>query len=132
MRPTVKPLVLLVDDEPGLREATGEILLALGYEVLTAENGAEGLATVRRLQGRIDIVIMDFCMPVMDGLEAFYRIRGEFPDLPVIFSSGYCDDAILMDEADRFLEFLPKPYSLSALRTALDRVRQGSCPAVGT
>jgi CheY-like chemotaxis protein len=81
--------VLLVDDEIDIREMFGEYLTTAGYEVLQAENGAEAIeVAIRR---RPDVIVMDFEMPVMDGLEATQRLGADVRthDIPVIVLSEH-------------------------------------------
>jgi DNA-binding response OmpR family regulator len=85
------PRVLLVDDDDDGRELCAEYLGAAGFEVLQAENGAKGVETaVRR---RPDLVVMDLEMPVMDGLEAIRRLRGDasMRAVPVVVLSANGD-----------------------------------------
>lgn len=79
--------VLLIDDDPLIREIGREMLSRAGYAVTTAEDGAEGLKTVA--EGDFDLLITDMVMPDADGLDVIREVRGRLPDLPVIaISSG--------------------------------------------
>jgi signal transduction histidine kinase/ActR/RegA family two-component response regulator len=95
-RPDTNPLqqirVLFVDDEPLLRELIRDILETDGHEVLTADGGAEALATFGQLQteGRApDVVITDLGMPKMDGRELTRQIKSRSPATPVIMMTGW-------------------------------------------
>ncbi len=72
---TSKGLVLLVDDEPNIRETISFILEMEGYEVRTAVNGREGLARIRELRPRV--VLLDAMMPEMNGFEVCRTVRGD-------------------------------------------------------
>jgi two-component system cell cycle response regulator DivK len=83
--------VLLVDDDADGRELCAEYLSIVGYEVLQAENGAEAIDTAT--QRNPDLVVMDLEMPVMGGLEALQRLRGDVRTraIPVIILSANGD-----------------------------------------
>jgi YesN/AraC family two-component response regulator len=91
--------------------------MAQGYEVLPAGNGQEGLEVARNHQGApIRLVITDVIMPLMDGKVMAERLKAADPDLTILYTSGYTDDAIIHHgvlTAD--VEFLPKPYTLATL-----------------
>jgi CheY-like chemotaxis protein len=74
--------ILLVDDDPAVREMLGRVLGGEGYRVLPAADGAEALRITRCTT--LDLVMLDLNMPVMDGWEAFEALREENPLLPVI------------------------------------------------
>jgi DNA-binding response OmpR family regulator len=78
--------ILLIDDEIELRATVSRLLQRAGYEVVTAANGAEALATARFV--RADLIITDILMPEKEGLETIAELRREFPKLPVIAVSG--------------------------------------------
>lgn len=78
--------VLIVDDEPGLRELGRHVLESQGYEVLCAEDGFEALATLKR--SLPDMIISDLQMPNMNGFEFLSVVRQRFPAIPVIAISG--------------------------------------------
>jgi len=112
--------ILLVDDEPVLRETVKELLESLGYAVSTAKDGVEAVTYFRAHQGEIALVIMDLTMPNMDGHEAFRRIRELDPGARVILSSGFSEnDAIFHFQDEGISAFLPKPYRLSQLEATV-------------
>jgi len=81
-----KPRVLIVDDDPDIREFLGDLLTAWHYVVLTAASGVEALEVLERRQ--VDVVLLDLVMPTMDGTEALREIRRRRPGLPVIMMSA--------------------------------------------
>ncbi len=113
-------LVLLVDDEEVVRRSTARLLRRAGYDVTFAKDGREALAIVRHAERRPDVVLMDLDMPVMRGEEAFRKMRNLAPELPVVFVSGYWDEA-----RERELKqagaagFLHKPFEAEELRMML-------------
>ena len=109
--------LLLVEDEPSVRHLAVNILRSLGYEVLSAPNGQDGLHVAQnRRGGPIHLVITDVIMPRMGGKVMAEWLKASFPGLKVLFTSGYTDDAIAHHGVlDAGVEFLPKPYTPSAL-----------------
>jgi signal transduction histidine kinase len=109
--------LLVVEDDPSVRDLARGILEAQGYEVLTASNGSEALEAAREHKGLpISLVLTDVIMPVMGGNVMAERLRATNPDLKILFSSGYTDDAISHHGVlQPGVEFIPKPYTPSAL-----------------
>jgi nitrogen-specific signal transduction histidine kinase/FixJ family two-component response regulator len=109
--------LLVVEDEPSLRHLTRGVLEKLGYEVLSAANGQDGLRAVREHKGAtIRLVITDVIMPLMGGKVMAEWLKTTHPDLKILFTSGYMDDAITQHgvlEPD--VAFLPKPYNPSTI-----------------
>ncbi len=115
--------VLVVDDEPAIRQVTRQTLEAAGYVVLEAADGSEALSTFLLERDRIDLILTDMMMPVMDGSRLIRVLHRLAPQVPVIGASGLADGARPAD-ADRPQPFLAKPFTASALlravRSALD------------
>jgi CheY-like chemotaxis protein len=120
--------VLLVEDEPGVRDLSREILEAQGYTVLEATNGDDALRVAGAHAGAIHLVVTDVVMPRMGGRELADRLTAVRPDVSVLYMSGYTDDAIL-HQGVRQTEaaFLAKPFTPQTLarkvREVLDGVR---------
>jgi two-component system cell cycle sensor histidine kinase/response regulator CckA len=103
--------VLLVEDEPMVRELAVVTLREKGYNVLEAGNGEEGLRTARQHEGKIDLVLTDVVMPVMGGKEMADALRTSHPNTKVLFTSGYAEDAMGHHGVLRpGIVFLQKPY----------------------
>ena len=118
--------VLLVDDEPAVLSITAKLLQRFGLTVISAKNGVEAVERFRVHQGEICCVLLDVNMPRMGGFEAFGRIRGIDPNVPVILSSGYGEKVCLDGLAGRGpSEFLTKPYNLASLQEVLMSVWDG-------
>jgi CheY-like chemotaxis protein len=109
--------VLVVEDEPALRELTTRVLSGAGYTVLEAGTGAEALVLLERHGGDVHLLFTDVVMPGMTGRELAVRLAGVRPAMRVLYTSGYTEDAILrygvLDDASRFLT---KPYTPAELR----------------
>ena len=113
-------LVLLVEDDPQVRRATAALLETLGFQVLQAESGVDGLAAVRERHVELACVLTDVVMPGMGGGPFIQQVRAEHPDLPVVVTSGYVDDPRVGEEVERHgLPFLPKPFTGEQLAFAL-------------
>lgn len=118
-------VVLVVDDDPPLREFCRRTLEAVGYIVLTAPNGAQAIATARAWDGAIDVLLTDMVMPGIHGPELARAIRAERPDVSVVLTSGYASE--LVDNPAQLTEFgafLPKPFNVPALQQAVARAAQ--------
>ncbi len=115
-------LVLVVEDEPMVRDVARATLERQGYDVRTANNGVEGLQTAQHLGDRLAIVVTDVVMPQMGGWEMAERLRRDRPDVKILFTSGYNEEIVNAGgRVDETLDFLPKPYLPSVLS---QRVRQ--------
>jgi DNA-binding response OmpR family regulator len=89
MRGAKMAAILVVDDEPGIRQMLSRILQKAGYEVGTASDGEEALSRLR--EKKFALAILDVVMPGKGGVETFLEIRNEFKDLKVIIVSGKID-----------------------------------------
>jgi YesN/AraC family two-component response regulator len=101
------------------------ILLRHGYRVLDAENGEDALEVSKEYEGSIDLMITDVVMPKMGGKEAADRLQPLYPQMKVIYMSGYTDNAIVRHGVlEPGLNFLEKPFTPEDLarkvREALD------------
>src|SRR6516165_3510536 len=90
-------IVLVVEDEPAIREFLRMVLEGMGLVVLEANNGEEALAITRSFTGPIDLVISDVRMPKMDGAEMVYHLHGERPGIRVLLISGYSTESVPSD-----------------------------------
>jgi PAS domain S-box-containing protein len=108
--------ILLVEDEQQVREVASLILRRGGYKVLLAENGEQGLAVAEEHGKGIDLLITDVVMPRMNGRQLVERLKPRWPDLKVLFMSGYTDDAIVHHGVlEEGVDFLQKPITPDAL-----------------
>jgi two-component system, cell cycle sensor histidine kinase and response regulator CckA len=115
--PRGQETLLLVEDDPAVRHLASDVLEAQGYRVLRAGNGQEGLRVARELNGQpIGLVITDVIMPKMGGKVMADWLHTANPNLKILFTSGYTDDAITHHGVlETGVEFLPKPYATSTL-----------------
>lgn len=114
--------ILVVEDEDGVRGLAALVLRSYGYIVLAAANGKEAKRIVEKHRGGIDLMLTDVVMPGMSGPDLAATLWPLLPEMKVLFSSGYTDDAVIRHGLlQEKVTFLPKPYSpLSLVR----KVRQ--------
>ncbi|MBE9484228.1 MAG: response regulator, partial [Bacteroidetes bacterium] len=117
--------VLIVEDNEGLRKFTQEVLQSYGYRILAAENGEEALKVGKEHEGPIHLLLTDVVMPKIGGKEAADRLQPLYPQMKVIYMSGYTDNAIIHHGVlAPGLNFLEKPFTPEGLarkvREALD------------
>ncbi|MFC4270517.1 PAS domain S-box protein [Sneathiella chungangensis] len=121
---TGKGTILLVEDEDPVRLFAARALENKGYTVLQADSGETALEVAEGHDGKIDLLITDVVMPIMDGPTLVKNILGKTPDLKVIFISGYAEDAFRKDldfDVSK-IDFLPKPFSLKEIATKVKEV----------
>jgi two-component system, cell cycle sensor histidine kinase and response regulator CckA len=109
--------LLLVEDEPSVRHLACSILEAQGYIVLRANNGQDALHVAREHRGPpIRLVVTDVIMPLMSGKVMAEWLKATYPDLKILFTSGYTDDAIAHHGVlEKGVAFLSKPYTPATL-----------------
>jgi two-component system cell cycle sensor histidine kinase/response regulator CckA len=113
-------LVLVVDDEAGIRSLVQRSLESLGYTVLVAEHGGQALEVVDRSRDAIRLVVLDLAMPVMDGPDTAAALQRRRSDLPIIAMSGLADQDVLKSlEGVRIAGFVPKPFAPEQLAQAV-------------
>jgi len=115
--------ILLVDDEPDLRDVLEIYLTDLGYSVYTAENGETALQTFQRTVP--SIVLSDIKMPGMDGIELLRRIKTQAPATEVIMITGHGDMELAIDSLKlQATDFITKPINDDMLEVALNRAEE--------
>ncbi|MGH7483196.1 MAG: ATP-binding protein [Longimicrobiales bacterium] len=127
-------LILVVDDEDGVRTLLRRALERSGYRVIAAASGADALATLSGLDRAPDLLLTDLAMPGMGGEEVAERVRGRCPGIPVLFMSGYSEDEVLSRlRASPGFGFIQKPFSpagvLEHIGEALARLREDEAVA---
>lgn len=128
--PDVRGTILLVDDESVVRNFGRAALQKCGYEVILAEDGGAAVELFQRFRDLINLVILDFAMPVLNGAEAFERIRSISPAVPIILSSGFSEtEAVQKFSNAQIAAFLSKPYTAPQLAHAV--MEALACPDPG-
>jgi PAS domain S-box-containing protein len=115
--------VLVVDDQEIIRTVSKAMLEMIGYGVLKAESGEEGVAIFQENRDKIKLVLLDMIMPGMNGKETFQRLRAMDPNIPVLLASGYS----LEGEVDELLAegcngFIQKPFNVAKLAEKISQV----------
>jgi CheY-like chemotaxis protein len=108
--------ILLVEDNPEVRDLAVHILRRRGYNIVSAENGAEAIEAQKSHNNPFDLLLTDVVMPGMSGKDLFERLSGVCPSLKVLYMSGHPSDIIthcgLLAEEVNFIE---KPFTMNAL-----------------
>jgi two-component system, cell cycle sensor histidine kinase and response regulator CckA len=112
--------VLVIDDEPLVRNTTVRMLQSLGYNVLSAGSAAEGLERSRAHPGPIDVLLCDVAMPGQDGPSVALELQRLRPELKVVFASGYAPRTFALGDA----AFLQKPYGRADLAAKLQEIKR--------
>lgn len=119
----VRKVVLVVDDEEGLRDLVCRTLQEEGYLTLEAAHGAEALELVERASKPVDLVVTDVVMPGMDGRELGRRLGQSRPSLPILYMSAYdVNDIFQRGSQPGSAPFLQKPFPRDGLLTTVQRL----------
>jgi CheY-like chemotaxis protein len=113
-RPPKGSVILLVDDDHAVREITASMLREFGYVVLEVGSGGAALDFLGG-ESNIDLVLLDFAMPGMNGMEVARQVHSKFPAIPVLFITGYVDQAVLADIGEA--RIIKKPFVGDELAT---------------
>ncbi|NQT18067.1 MAG: PAS domain S-box protein [Planctomycetes bacterium] len=114
--------ILIIDDEPSVQQVLARMLERMGYPVLVAASGGEGLAAYAANKDKIDLILLDMLLPDMPGEEVFDRLKETSPDVRVLLSSGFSETEPAIGAQKRgALGFLEKPYTISELSIAIRR-----------
>jgi DNA-binding response OmpR family regulator len=113
--------VLVIDDEPGIRDLLDTLLRRKGYQVIVAESGQKGLESFRREHP--DVLVLDLKMPEMDGFTVLQQVRSLDPIIPVIILTGAgTAETEQRVRAMGVTEYVEKEFSLHLLGDALNRL----------
>lgn len=108
--------ILVIDDEDVVREMATDMLVALGYTVMTAADGDEALALYREKMNEIDLAVIDMVMPRMGGRDCFRELKKLNPAIKAILSTGYSRDGAAQEILDEgMMGFAQKPYRMNQL-----------------
>lgn len=114
--------VLLVDDDPTIRNLGRQILEDVGFSVLTADDGLQGVQCLSQHRGEIVAVLLDLAMPQMDGVEALEALR-EIEDIPILLMSGYPEADVMRQVSGQAVAgFVEKPYRPETLLRTIRQV----------
>jgi DNA-binding NtrC family response regulator len=113
--------ILLVEDEPFVREATCSILESAGFEVLPAEDAQDAMKVYQERERAIDLVMTDMVLPGRTGLQLGQDLREHSPEVVVLVTSGYGNAEYEPEAPESRTYFLAKPYSR---RTLVDKIEK--------
>jgi CheY-like chemotaxis protein len=123
---SLRPVALFVDDEILLRKAGKRMLAGLGYEVILASNGRDGVERYAQHRHRIGVVLLDVAMPVMSGAECCREIKRLNAEIPVLLASGFPKGADLQSLLKLpNVRYVQKPYDLDDIITNLAAFEEG-------
>ncbi len=123
-----KELILIIDDEALIVTLAKRMLTDAGYRVVTSAEPFQALEIFKQLKDEVDLIILDFTLPIMDGSEVFDALRKIKPSVAVMLSSGFAEqDKVRAMLSQGLRGFLPKPYTqeklLSQVRSTLESLR---------
>jgi DNA-binding NtrC family response regulator len=122
-----KKTVLLVEDEPFLREITCDVLESAGYRVFKASEARAAMALFRKHRNAIDLLLSDVVLGTGNGYDMAKTMRKTGAHLHVILTSGHMWNAVAKNElGDKRMFYLPKPFSTTALLTKIDQILHAS------
>ena len=118
--------VLVVEDEPMVRILARHILEAIGYNVLEAGSGGEAMEICKDHEGPIHLLFTDVVMPQMSGPQLSEEVRKMFPDIGILYMSGYSDNVTDRHGVEEGVPFLQKPFSPDALALKVSEIFERS------
>ena len=117
------PVILVVDDDRGVRETTRRILRRHGFEVVLADRGEAAVRLFEAPPFHADVILMDYSMPGIHGIRAIEMIRDLGVNVPVILCTGYDDTEEILEFCKAAgVQFLAKPYKIPQLLDAVQKV----------
>jgi CheY-like chemotaxis protein len=123
--------ILIVDDDDYVRRATARALRGRGYTVIEAANGRAALVALP--SAKFDLMLTDIMMPGMNGRALAEQARARFPDLRVLFMTGYTDDeTVRLGVAAGEVDLIEKPFTIPALATKVREVLDADAPMRAT
>lgn len=112
--------VLVVDDDPGIRESLSEFLITLGFQVVTAEDGEDALNHYQR--GDFELIMADLVMPKVDGMELLRRIREVDEDVIFLMITGHPSIGSAVDSINKGAEdYITKPFHLEDVKLRIEK-----------
>ena len=117
--------VLIIDDEPMVRTLCREMLIVLGCKALIAANGEEGIALFEEKKDEIDMIILDYTMPKLDGVATFLKLKEIKQEVRVILSSGYNSQELEQQFSTvGFTGFIQKPFVMDSLKNEILKAKK--------
>jgi two-component system, cell cycle sensor histidine kinase and response regulator CckA len=123
--------ILVVEDEEAVRRLVGRILRGRGYEVVEARSGADALARLDAIGGRVDLLLTDVRMPGMSGRELALNVQMLHPGIKTLYMSGYAEQALAEDSIRGLDSWIQKPFSAETLLTLVQRTLEETAAIAG-
>jgi DNA-binding NtrC family response regulator len=125
--PSVRHTILVVDDEPMLRDVVSAVLTQAGYHVLTADRAAAARELLRQHADEIALVLLDLTLPGNRGAHIFDELSTEKPDVRIVACSGHdlADVAPALADRPQLAAFLQKPFTPVELTDLVSRMMRG-------
>jgi two-component system cell cycle sensor histidine kinase/response regulator CckA len=120
--------ILLVEDEPFVREATCSILESAGFEVLPAEDAQDAMRVYEECKRAIDLVVTDMVLPGRSGEQLGQDLREHSPEVVVLVTSGYSNLEYETEKPRSRTYFLAKPYSRRTLVEKIEKILSAASP----
>ena len=116
-----KKTILIVDDDVDLLENTAFLIKSSGYDVVIAQNGSEAVQKYKETNP--NLVLMDIRMPIMDGYDAFFKIKQHDSEAKIIFITAYTQDEQKLLKAKKLnlIDTISKPYTIEQLEKAISK-----------
>jgi len=114
----------VVEDDPAVRALVVRVLRGRGYTVVEAATGLQALEVLESRDGRLDLVVTDMVMPQMSGPALVKRVAEHYPDIRVLFMSGFAAHRAVIDGIDESAPYLEKPFMPADLAQAVRRALQ--------
>ena len=115
--------ILLIDDEEMVLDVGAQLLSRLGYSVLTASSGSEAIDLYEQHKDQVQLIILDLCMPDMDGKQTYLYLKGLNPCAKVLLTTGLSMDGAAKEMlACGCQGFIQKPYRMSELSSKVSEV----------
>jgi CheY-like chemotaxis protein len=115
-------VVLLVEDEPFVREATCHILQSAGFDVLPAADAQEAMRVYENNGRKIDLLMTDMALPGRNGRQLAHDLRNTSAEIPILLTSGYVESECDSEPREPRTYFLPKPYSRAELVEMMETI----------
>jgi len=114
--------VLLVEDEPFVREATCHILQSAGFDVLPAADAQEAMRVYENNGRKIDLLMTDMALPGRNGRQLAHDLRNTSAEIPILLTSGYVESECDSEPREPRTYFLPKPHSRAELVEMMETI----------
>ncbi len=119
--PPGRATILVVEDDASVRELAASILTKGGYTVMTASCLSQALETLEDYSGSLDLLLTDVIMPETDGPQVYSRIASHYPEVKVLYMSGYTDDILTRRGLKKTVHFIQKPFTYAQLLNAVSK-----------